>query len=142
MNTNTIKTIERKLTDLRKDNETFDKADTILREAAEKAYVEDTQSTLVQYSFRPSTLFSEGTQKLADLYAECHKTLSGKELAQTSSRGGSDAANISQAGIPVIDSVGPIGGKFHTHDEWADLSSLVPRTEILLHTLLNLPEAF
>jgi len=79
---------------------------------------------------------------LADLYIACHANVMGTELSKASSRGGSDAANISQAGIPVIDSVGPIGGKFHTHDEWADISTLIPRTEVMLQTVLNLSEIF
>jgi len=125
-----------------KDNAAFEQAEAILQKAEQTVHVEDTEGILDRFSFRPSTLFTEGTQTLADLYASCHKAVCGKEIAQTSSRGGSDAANISQAGIPVIDSIGPIGGKFHTHDEWADLATLVPRTDILLHTLLNLPESF
>ena len=39
-------------------------------------------------------------------------------------RGGSDAADVTVAGIPCIDSIGVEGGKIHTVGEYADLESL------------------
>lgn len=39
-------------------------------------------------------------------------------------RGGSDAADVTVAGIPCIDSIGVEGGKIHTVEEYADLESL------------------
>ena len=40
------------------------------------------------------------------------------------SAGGSDAANVSAAGIPAVDNMGTFGGKIHTPDEFGIVSSL------------------
>ena len=39
-------------------------------------------------------------------------------------RGGSDAAEVTEAGIPCIDSLGPLGGNIHTPDEFGILDTL------------------
>ena len=39
-------------------------------------------------------------------------------------RGGSDAADVTVAGIPCVDSIGVSGGKIHTNEEFAYLDSL------------------
>ena len=40
------------------------------------------------------------------------------------SNGGSDAADVTEYGIPCVDSIGIRGGKIHSGDEYAYLSSL------------------
>ena len=45
-------------------------------------------------------------------------------LAPGTATGGSDAANVSVAGIPAVDGLGVIGGKIHTIEEYAYISSL------------------
>lgn len=45
--------------------------------------------------------------------------------------GASDANNVAQHGIPVLDGLGPIGGLDHSPDEYVELDSLVPRTALL-----------
>jgi glutamate carboxypeptidase len=45
--------------------------------------------------------------------------------------GASDANNVAQAGVPVLDGLGPIGGLDHSPDEYIEVSSIVPRTALL-----------
>lgn len=45
--------------------------------------------------------------------------------------GGSDAANVSAAGIPAVDNMGPFGGKIHTVYEYGIISSLAPQAKRL-----------
>lgn len=45
-------------------------------------------------------------------------------LEARSSGGGSDAADVTVAGIPVLDDFGTEGDKFHTRGEYADIPSL------------------
>ena len=54
----------------------------------------------------------------------------GLELAQASSGGVSDANLIADAGVPVIDSIGPVGGKAHSDDEYLEIDSIVPRAAL------------
>ncbi len=45
--------------------------------------------------------------------------------------GGSDAANVSAAGIPAVDNMGSFGGKIHTVDEFGIISSLAAQAKRL-----------
>lgn len=45
--------------------------------------------------------------------------------------GGSDGSFASEAGCPVLDGLGPIGGDDHSDKEWLDVESVVPRTALL-----------
>lgn len=54
----------------------------------------------------------------------------GLELVQSSSGGVSDANLIADAGVPVIDSIGPVGGKAHSDDEYLEVDSIVPRAAL------------
>lgn len=54
----------------------------------------------------------------------------------------SDGNNISALGIPVIDGMGPVGGREHSHDEYLEIESLYERTQLLACSLLHLSESF
>ena len=51
------------------------------------------------------------------------------------SGGGSDASVTGAAGVPSIDGLGPRGAGFHTHDEYIELPSMVPKAEALVRFL-------
>lgn len=52
--------------------------------------------------------------------------------------GCSDAGWTASLGIPTLCGLGPVGAKMHTDDEYCELNTLVPRTQALAATLLNL----
>ena len=54
-----------------------------------------------------------------------------EELNPVTNSGGSDAANVSAAGIPAVDSMGPFGGKIHTPEEFGIISSLAEQAKRL-----------
>jgi glutamate carboxypeptidase len=54
----------------------------------------------------------------------------GLELHATSSGGASDANKIASAGLPVLDSLGPVGFDIHSQDERIDVRSLVERAKL------------
>ena len=54
-----------------------------------------------------------------------------EELKWVTNSGGSDAANVSAAGIPTVDSMGPFGGKIHTPNEFGIISSLAEQAKKL-----------
>lgn len=52
--------------------------------------------------------------------------------------GGSDGNNLSAAGLPCLDGLGPIGDRLHSPDEWCHLPSLTERARLaalVLHRL-------
>ena len=52
-------------------------------------------------------------------------------LRGISTGGAADSAFAAQAGVPVLDGLGPIGGLDHGPDEYILKSSIVPRTALL-----------
>ena len=54
-----------------------------------------------------------------------------EEFMWVTNSGGSDAANVSASGIPTVDSMGPLGGKIHTPDEFGIISSLAEQAKRL-----------
>ena len=124
------------------DKEYLEKAREITDRVAAMQFVPDTTTEVEEIAVRPAMPFTEGVQKLAILFNECHEALEGKKLEYYHTRGGSDAAFFAQIGVPTIDSIGPLGGNIHNRGEWADTSTLVPRCELLVTSILNLPEKF
>jgi glutamate carboxypeptidase len=87
---------------------------------------------------RPPLERSEASAALYRLYAEQARRfgLGGGESALVG--GGSDANTVSAIGVPVIDGLGPRGAGFHTHDEYFELPTFIPRTQALIATLVAL----
>jgi glutamate carboxypeptidase len=44
--------------------------------------------------------------------------------------------------VPAIDALGPRGAGFHTHDEYIEVSTLVPRAQALIATLIALDASY
>ncbi|HWM86201.1 MAG TPA: M20 family metallopeptidase [Kofleriaceae bacterium] len=81
---------------------------------------------------------SDASAELCRLYSENARRfgMGGGECGLVG--GGSDANTVSAVGVPAIDGLGPRGAGFHTHDEYIELSTLVPRAQALIATLLAL----
>lgn len=62
----------------------------------------------------------------------------GQELAEGAAGGAGDANLISALGVGTLDGLGAIGGGAHAAAEHVELSSLVPRTELLAALMLEL----
>jgi glutamate carboxypeptidase len=87
---------------------------------------------------RPPLERGEASGELAALYSECARRhgLGGGECPLVG--GGSDANTVSAIGVPAIDALGPRGRGFHTHNEYIEVATLVPRTKALVETILAL----
>ena len=59
----------------------------------------------------------------------------GFDLNGVSTGGAADSAFAAQAGVPVLDGLGPIGGLDHGPDEYILKSSIVPRTALLVELI-------
>ncbi len=71
---------------------------------------------------------SEGSQRLFELYRDALAGF-GQLVEGEFSGGCADSGITSQLGCPTVCAVGPVGGKFHTEDEYLELASLLPRTQ-------------
>lgn len=100
----------------------------------------NTRSDLAIVSQRPAMPQTPANQALFEKILETGKAIDvpvKPELRQ----GVSDANIIARAGIPVIDGLGPIGAKDHSHDEYIEKQSLLDRTLLFAHVLAGIPEA-
>jgi glutamate carboxypeptidase len=78
---------------------------------------------------------TEASAALAAEYGECQREAGLGSGEAPLSGGGSDASVTGAAGVPSIDGLGPRGAGFHTHDEFIELGSLVPKAEALVRFL-------
>ena len=94
------------------------------QEIADKVYVPGCKTELVHVRGRMPMLLEERNiellNKLNAIYSECGLP----ELVPTHSAGGSDAAEVTAAGIPCLDSLGVVGGYIHSKNEYGVLDSL------------------
>lgn len=106
------------------DKKQYEEADKRVKEVAARSYIEGTSCEVVPVSHRiameESALNDQLLVKMNEIYEE-----SGiPTLEKWASRGGSDAAYTTAAGIPTIDNLGTTGGQIHSPEEWADLCSM------------------
>lgn len=110
----------------------------ILREAIEavaaETFVPGTTTELTVIPGRPTMEKSEATEKLYSIVKAAGSDL-GIPVEKSARGGVSDANFIAQAGTPVLDGMGPTGGKDHSHDEYMIASSLTERTILAAVTM-------
>ena len=93
--------------------------------------------SLYPHHSHPPKLFDEKNKDLFEKMALCAKEI-GIELQTKPSGGACDGNTLSYEGLPVIDSLGVVGGKMHTYDEYMLISSLVERTQLTALFLMKL----
>ena len=97
--------------------EQYEQVKEIVREAAESCLVDGTSCEVRELSTRPSMERSDKSNKLLCKANEIFEEAGLKQLEVINSTGGSDAAYVSMAGIPVLDSIGIVGDKIHNPEE-------------------------
>lgn len=85
--------------------------------------------TLYQDSERPPKPFDDNTHHFFELLQSCAKEL-GLELGWEPTGGVCDGNNLSAAGLPTIDTLGVVGGKIHTTEEYVHLPSLQEKADL------------
>lgn len=87
--------------------------------------------TMVMPRLRPAMEVCEKNINLLNRMNEIWKENGLSELPGAVSAGGSDAANVSAAGIPAVDNMGACGGMLHTVNEYGIISSLAEKAKRL-----------
>ncbi len=62
----------------------------------------------------------------------------GLPLEDVATGGGSDGNRVAAAGVPVLDGLGPVGGRAHSVDEFIELGSVAPRAALLAGLLCRI----
>lgn len=96
----------------------------IVQEIANTSYLGETTCEIEQISNRAAMFPCERNLKLLNKMNEIFKFNNMPTLIDRLSTGGSDAAEVTEYGIPCVDSVGVLGDYVHTRDEYAEIPSL------------------
>ncbi len=120
-----------------RDKADLDRVQVLFEESARNTKVPDTKVTVSRENSFPPLPDNPHTEALAGrakaIYAEL-----GRELGTGGNGGASESALAHEAGTPALDGLGPVGGDFHTDKEWIDLTTITPRTYLLMRMIQDL----
>jgi glutamate carboxypeptidase len=120
-----------------RDKADLERVQSLLEESARNTKVPDTKVTVSRENSFPPLPDNPHTDALAvrakGIYAEL-----GRELGTGGNGGASESALAHEAGTPALDGLGPVGGSFHTDKEWIDLTTVTPRTYLLMRLIQDL----
>ena len=114
------------------------KVEEIVRKVASSTTVEGCTCLLEKVSFRPAMPLCAENLDLLSRMNEIYRECSLPELSPRFCLSGSDAAYTTEAGIPTIDNIGVNGGRIHSIDEFAYLSSLAECAKRLVAVAVNI----
>lgn len=99
--------------------------------------IPDTKVTVRREASFPPLPNNPATDALADRAEAIYAGL-GMKLGRGGNGGASESALANEAGVPALDGLGPVGGKFHSEDEYVDLNSVTPRLYLLTKLIMEL----
>lgn len=104
--------------------EEMEKGIKLLEEVAATSEIEGCACTLQRISLRPAMPLCDRNidllKRMNEIYAECGLPI----LEGKSTMSGSDAAYVTECGIPCVDSIGTAGGRIHSKEEYIYTKSL------------------
>lgn len=110
----------------------------LVEEISQKSTVKGCVCELKQVSYRPAMVYSQKNLSLLETLNKIYADAGLETLKPAFGRGGSDAAYITQADIPCIDSIGVQGGEGHSIKEYSYLRSLATSAKYLASAALGL----
>ena len=108
----------------------MDQAEAMLAEAATAAADERVSLSLDGGFQGPPMEKTAQTVRFLDYAREAAGEI-GLPLEDVATGGGSDGNRVAAAGVPVLDGLGPVGGRAHSEEEFIDLRSVAPRAALL-----------
>jgi glutamate carboxypeptidase len=105
-----------------------------------RSFVPGTRATLtIRGEFLPLTQ-TPTAARLFEMYREAAAE-SGLSIEGEFSGGCADSGFTAAVGAPTICSVGPVGGKAHSPEEYLEVASMVPRAQAMARAILRLDRA-
>ncbi|MFC7476857.1 M20 family metallopeptidase [Dankookia sp. GCM10030260] len=105
-----------------------------------RSFIPGTRARLtIRGEFLPLTQ-TPAAAKLFDMYVAAAKE-SGLSVTGEFSGGCADSGFTAAVGAPTICSVGPVGGKAHSPEEYLEVASMVPRAQAVARAILRLDRA-
>lgn len=122
--------------------DTLEGAEELMEKCAAIVSTPDIPGTCATISLRKSCLPMEqtaGNRQLFSLAQDCARSI-GFALRGTATKGASDAGRSSALGVPTICGMGPVGGGYHSEEEYIELDSVCQRTALLALTIVAASE--
>lgn len=108
-----------------------------IRSIVDTAYISGTKSILSgDISMLPMEKH-DGVAKLYEIVQMAAKELN-IAITEQRTKGAADAGFASSLGVPTICGMGPVGGNWHSEDEYLELESFLPRMKLLANSILIL----
>ena len=104
--------------------EQFAEIEKLVKTVAETVYVPGCTCALTQTSFRVPMEETERNYKLLDTMNQIFEQNGMPRLIPRKVNGGADSADVTMAGIPCVDSIGVVGGRIHSKEEYGVKESL------------------
>jgi glutamate carboxypeptidase len=108
--------------------------------SARKTLIPDTKVDVSTTPSFPPLPNNPATDRLAAQAKAIYADL-GLTLGTAGNGGASESALAAAAGTPALDGLGPVGGGFHSVNEYLDLASLTPRLYLFTKLLIQLGAA-
>jgi glutamate carboxypeptidase len=120
-----------------RDKADFARVEQVLRKNAETTVIPDTKVTISGGEGYPPLPNNPATDKLAARAQRIYAGI-GRTVAAGGNGGASESALAADAGIPALDGLGPVGGGFHSDQEFLELDTVTPRLYLLTMLLMDL----
>lgn len=119
-----------------RDKADFDRVEQVLRKNAETTVIPDTRVAISGGEGFPPLPNNPATDKLAARAQRIYAGI-GRTLATGGNGGASESALAADAGVPALDGLGPVGGGFHSDQEFLELETVTPRLYLLTMLLID-----
>lgn len=93
--------------------------------------------TLYQDTERAPKVFDKNARLLFESLKKCGASL-GIAIDWKATGGVCDGNTLAEAGLPTIDTLGPIGGSLHTNEEYVRISSILQRAKLTARFLMQI----
>lgn len=108
------------------------------KDLANTVHVAGCECTVEIFSGRPAMVRTEKNLRLFERMNEIYEKNGMSPLKERNRNAGSDAAEVTQAGIPCVECMGVRGGGMHCREEFAFISSLTEAAERLAIVVLDI----
>jgi glutamate carboxypeptidase len=109
-----------------------------IKNLANTVHVAGCKCTVEIFGGRPAMVRAEKNIRLFERMNEIYEKNGMSTLKERNRNGGSDAAEVTQAGIPCVECMGVKGGGMHCREEFAFISSLGEAAERLARVVLDI----
>jgi glutamate carboxypeptidase len=120
-----------------RDKADIEKVAHALETSAKTTVIPDTKVTIRREASFPPLPNNPGTDALADRAEAIYAGL-GMKISRGGNGGASESALAYEAGVAALDGLGPVGGKFHSEEEYVELKSVTPRLYLLTKLIMEL----